>query len=179
MTPSRTALRSPAAVFAIAAVLALGPIPAQATTTDAAPPPLIDGVAADWVWPLSAFRLERAFEAPAHRYGAGHRGIDLRGDPDAAVRAPASGMIAFSGTVAGRGILTIDHGDGLVTTLEPVESELAAGALVERGQEVAVLALGGHAAAGALHFGVRLDGDYVNPMLLFGEVPRAVLLPCC
>jgi len=95
------------------------------------------------------------------------------------VRAPADGVVAFSGSVAGRGILTIDHGGGLITTLEPVESALEPGTPVRRGEDVAALAVGGHALPGTLHFGVRSDGAYVNPMLLLGGVPRAVLLPCC
>jgi murein DD-endopeptidase MepM/ murein hydrolase activator NlpD len=161
-----------------AAVTAITAEP-RAAAADAPPAALSDRVEADWMWPLDEFRLERAFEAPAHRYGPGHRGVDLRAGPRAAVRAPAGGRVAFSGSVAGRGILTIDHGDGLVTTLEPVESPLAEGAAVERGDEVGAVALGGHAAPGALHFGVRLDGEYINPMRLLGVVPRAVLLPCC
>jgi murein DD-endopeptidase MepM/ murein hydrolase activator NlpD len=142
-------------------------------------PPSADRAMAGWAWPLEGFRLEHGFEAPAHRYGPGHRGIDLRADPSAPVRAPADGTIAFSGPVAGRGILTIDHGGGLVTTLEPVESELRAGATVIRGQTVGTVSVGGHVEPGALHFGVRLDGEYINPLLMLGDVPRAVLLPCC
>ena len=37
---------------------------------------------------------------------------------------------------------------------------------------------GGHTPAGAVHVGVRWNGVYINPMLLFGGVERAVLLPC-
>ncbi len=103
-----------------------------------------------WVWPVAPFRLERGYQAPAHRYGAGHRGIDLRPLMGLDVRAPAAGVVAFSGSVAGRGILTIDHGDGLVTTVEPVESALEVGAAVERGDLVGQVALGGHTAAGRL-----------------------------
>lgn len=132
-----------------------------------------------WVWPVREFRIERPFVAPAHEYGPGHRGIDVRTLASADVRAPAAGIVAFSGQVAGRGILTIDHGGGLVTTLEPIESPLIAGEAVERGATVGTVARGGHAVPGALHFGVRLDGEYVNPMLLLGGVPRAILLPCC
>ena len=128
---------------------------------------------------MSPFRVERPFEAPAHRYGPGHRGIDVRPLGTSDVRAPESGTIAFSGQVAGRGIVTIDHGDGYVTTLEPVESELAAGSSVRKGAPVGTLAAGGHASAGTLHFGVRLHGEYINPLLLLGGVPRAILLPCC
>jgi murein DD-endopeptidase MepM/ murein hydrolase activator NlpD len=132
-----------------------------------------------WVWPAEPFRLARDYVAPAHEYGPGHRGIDLDLLGGTSVRAPADGVVAFSGAVAGRGILTIDHGDGLVTTLEPVDSALAPGSPVVRGEPVATLSIGGHAVAGALHFGVRLQGEYINPVLLLGDVPRAILLPCC
>ncbi len=143
--------------------------------------PLADGdlSALEWVWPAAGFRVARPFIAPAHDYAPGHRGIDLDLLGASEVRAPAAGIVAFAGSVAGRGILTIDHGGGLVTTLEPVLSDLRPGTTVDRGDAVATLDLGGHAAAGVLHFGVRLHGEYINPMLLLGGVPRAVLLPCC
>jgi murein DD-endopeptidase MepM/ murein hydrolase activator NlpD len=176
MRPSRTPPRSAVAILLLALALLA---PSTHAWADAAPPPFSDPVEPAWTWPLAGFRLERAFEAPAHRYGAGHRGIDLRADPNAAVRAPAAGTVAFSGSVAGRGILTIDHGGGLVTTFEPVASDAVPGAVVAPGENVATLSLGGHTSPGTLHFGVRLDGEYINPMLLLGDVPRAVLLPCC
>lgn len=138
-----------------------------------------DLAALGWVWPADSFRLARAFVAPAHDYGPGHRGIDLALMGSVAVLSPADGVVAFAGRVAGRGVLTIDHGGDLVTTLEPVETTLVPGTSVRRGDDVAILGRGGHAEAGALHFGVRLDGDYINPMLLLGGVPRAILLPCC
>jgi murein DD-endopeptidase MepM/ murein hydrolase activator NlpD len=132
-----------------------------------------------WVWPVQPFRLERPFVAPPHEYGPGHRGIDLTVLGEEVVRAPAEGVVAFSGQVAGRGILTIDHGGGLVSTLEPVNSPLAAGTPIAAGGEVGTISTGGHTSTGAVHFGVRLDGDYINPLVLLGGVPRAVLLPCC
>ncbi|MFK4791826.1 murein hydrolase activator EnvC family protein [Microbacterium sp. ZW T5_56] len=127
-------------------------------------------------------RVTAPFLAPPHAYGAGHRGIDLAslaGGSDVVVRAPADGVIAFVGTVVDRPLLTIDHGDGLVTTLEPVRSDLAVGTLVHAAEDLGTVASGGHAAGGELHFGVRLDGEYINPLLLLGGVPRAILLPCC
>lgn len=87
-------------------------------------------------------------------------------------------MVVFSGVVVDRPLLTIDHGHGLVTTLEPARSSLPPGTRVRRGDVVAELATGGHAPSGSLHIGVRRDGAYINPMLLFGAAPRAVLLPC-
>lgn len=133
-----------------------------------------------WRWPLAdGVRIVRPWAAPAHAYAPGHRGLDLQAQPGAEALAPASGVIAFRGRVVDRPLVTIDHGGGLVTTLEPVESDLSPGDVVERGQVVGHVAMGGHVEPGALHFGVRLDGEYVNPMLLLGGVPRAILLPCC
>lgn len=130
-----------------------------------------------WVWPTAPVEITRPYAAPAHAYGPGHRGIDLRAVGP--LRAPAAGVVAFAGTVVDRGVLTIDHGDGLVTTLEPVTTDLTPGEPVDRGEEVARADAGGHAHAGSVHFGVRLHGEYINPLLLLGGVPRAVLLPCC
>ncbi|MBW9092888.1 M23 family metallopeptidase [Microbacterium jejuense] len=144
-------------------------------------PPAATAVASEtgWVWPAHPVRVERGFVAPPHAYGPGHRGIDLRPLEGGDVVAPAAGVIAFSGPVAGRGIVTIDHGDGLVTTLEPIDTTLTAGTPVGSGESVGSVALGGHVEPGVFHFGVRRDGEYINPLLLLGGVPRAVLLPCC
>ncbi len=131
-----------------------------------------------WLWPVTAPQLVQEFIRPPHPYGPGHRGVDVVG-ADGEVRAPAAGVIAFSGMVAGRAVVTIDHGGGLVTTLEPVRSDHGVGAPVRRGEAVGTLATGGHTTPGAVHLGVRRDGEYINPMLLLDGVPRAVLLPCC
>ncbi|QKJ21152.1 M23 family metallopeptidase [Microbacterium hominis] len=132
-----------------------------------------------WQWPLDAFRLERPYVAPPDRYGAGHRGVDVRPVGSTRVTAPAAGVIAFAGPVADRSLVTIDHGGGLVTTLEPITPGLAVGELVAAGAPVGVVSAGGHVEEGSLHIGVRLHGEYINPLILLGAVPRAVLLPCC
>jgi murein DD-endopeptidase MepM/ murein hydrolase activator NlpD len=140
--------------------------------------PAADPLAAlGWVWPVEQVQLLRPYEAPAHVYGPGHRGVDLAAGE--VVRSPADGTIAFAGAVAGRPVVTIDHGGGLVTTLEPVVTQLAVGDVVARAAPVGLLGEGGHTAPGVVHFGVRLDGEYINPLRLLGGVPRAVLLPCC
>ncbi|WP_417511564.1 murein hydrolase activator EnvC family protein [Microbacterium sp.] len=134
----------------------------------------------DWSWPVEGPRdVISPFRAPAHDYGPGHRGIDLSAATGDAVRAPADGVVAFRGVVVDRPLLTIDHGDGLVSTFEPLESALTPGTVVRAGDEIGAVAAGGHATAGSMHLGVRLNGVYINPMLLFDAVPRAVLLPCC
>jgi murein DD-endopeptidase MepM/ murein hydrolase activator NlpD len=133
-----------------------------------------------WIWPAQEPRVVvEAYRAPAHAYGAGHRGVDVvavRGSP---VLSPAAGVVAFRGTVVDRPLLTITHAGGVVTTLEPVESSLSPGDVLAAGDQVGTVSTGGHSAPDALHIGVRVDGAYIDPMSMFGGAERAVLLPCC
>lgn len=145
------------------------------TASDALSPP-----SDEWTWPVEGARvLLEPFRAPEHAWSAGHRGIDVAAAIGMPVRSPAPGTVAFRGVVVDRPLLTIAHAGGLVTTLEPVDSDLEPGDAVEAGTIVGTIATGGHTASGALHLGVRWHGAYINPMLLFGGVPRAVLMPCC
>lgn len=133
-----------------------------------------------WRWPVDGARsVVEPFRAPAHEYGPGHRGMDVAAAAGAVVIAPAPGVVAFRGAVVDRPLITIDHGGGRVSTWEPVSSTLSPGDSVDAGDPMGTVAAGGHAAGGTLHVGVRLDGHYINPLPLFGKVPRAVLLPCC
>lgn len=131
-----------------------------------------------WSWPATPpFGIVRDYAAPAHPYGPGHRGIDIVVRGDTSIHSPDDGVIAYAGRVVDRGVVTIDHGEGIVSTLEPVDATLQAGARVERGEVVGSLALGGHAEPGTLHLGARLKGEYLNPLVLLDAMPRAVLLP--
>lgn len=156
--------------------LALSP---HATAARAETPRASDEFDHEWSWPLVGARVVvEPFRAPAHAYGPGHRGIDIAPSTDASVYAPADGVVAFRGVVVDRAVLTIDHSDGLVSSFEPILSTVSAGTVVSEGEQLGTIDVGGHAAAGTLHMGVRSDGVYVNPMLLFGGLPRAILLPC-
>ncbi|GAA3602030.1 murein hydrolase activator EnvC family protein [Agrococcus terreus] len=128
-----------------------------------------------WLWPVPPGPVDRPFEAPAHAYGPGHRGVDLAASPGDAVLAPVDGVVRFAGPVAGRPVLSIEHGGGLVSSFEPVEASVAAGDAVMRGQRVGTL-LAGHDGGTALHLGARLHGAYVDPLPLLGR-ERPVLLP--
>ena len=134
--------------------------------------------AARWEWPLEPpVRMIAPFLAPPTPYAAGHRGIDLAAVPGTGVRAAADGVVAFAGPVAGRGVLSIDHGGGVVSAIEPVEASVAVGDRVAAGQAVGVTTTGGHCDAVCVHFGVRVHGEYVSPLWFLGGLPRAVLLP--
>ncbi|PJJ63583.1 peptidase M23-like protein [Compostimonas suwonensis] len=131
-----------------------------------------------WLWPLDGRNpIVRGFEAPPHPYGAGHRGIDIAATPGQLVRAPAAGTVSFAGVVVDRGVLSIAHPGGLVSSYEPVETQLAEGRSVSPGEAIATIDGTSHCGSSCLHLGVRLDGEYVSPLLLLGGIERAVLLP--
>lgn len=91
--------------------------------------------------------------------------------------APAAGTIRFVGVVVDRPVLTLDHGDGVLSSYEPVASTLTVGESVAPGQAVGRVATGGHCAGACLHVGVRVDGVYVSPLLYLDRVPPSILLP--
>jgi murein DD-endopeptidase MepM/ murein hydrolase activator NlpD len=130
-----------------------------------------------WSWPVAPPHIvARPYLAPPGPYGAGHRGIDIRAPAGAPVHAPADGVVHFAGVVVDRPVLSIDHGGGVLSSFEPVESTLRAGDVVHRGDVVGVL-LAGHCVAPCLHLGERLDGAYVNPLLALGGLEHSVLYP--
>jgi hypothetical protein len=129
-----------------------------------------------WAWPVAAPRsIVRPFIAPATAYSAGHRGIDVE-TASTTITAPADGVVHFAGVVVDRPVLSIRHGDGIISSFEPVETPLAAGAIVHRGEPLGTL-LPGHCSRLCLHFGVRERGEYVSPLLYLGGLERSVLLP--
>jgi len=130
-----------------------------------------------WDWPLEPpHPIIRPYVAPETPYSAGHRGIDIGAASSAEVRAPTAGIVHFTGVVVDRPVLSLLHPGGLITSYEPVISSLARGDQVQRGEIIGELQPG-HCSALCLHFGVRLDGQYVSPLNYLGAVPRAILLP--
>lgn len=130
-------------------------------------------------WPLSGFpAVLRPFEAPAHLYGPGHRGVDLGGQPGQQVLAAGAGVVAFAGMVAGRPVVSVDHPNGLRTTYEPVLATVAPGQQVARGQPIGVLQAGheGCPRPACLHWGVRRGAEYLDPLWLLSP-GRVRLLP--
>lgn len=163
----------------LAALALLTAVSVSSPSAALQPPRASAPAAARWQWPADPVRLTARFDAPAHAFAAGHRGVDLVAPTDSVLRAPADGVVVFAGVVVDRSVITIDHGDGHVTSLEPVTPLVARGAHVRAGEAVGRASHGGHAAADTIHLGVRLHGAYIDPLALFGPLPRAVLLPCC
>lgn len=165
-----------AAVLTTLVVGALMPAPSTAgpLVPDAGSAPAVG-----WTAPLGgAPPVTRPFEAPAHAYGPGHRGVDLGSAPGTPVLAAGNGVVVFAGMVAGRPVVSIDHAGGLRTTYEPVRPSVGAGQQVTRGSSIGALTPGhaGCPAEACLHWGLRRGETYLDPMQLLA-VPRVRLLP--
>ncbi|MFD3454199.1 murein hydrolase activator EnvC family protein [Streptomyces sp. NPDC058691] len=137
------------------------------------------GGATGRAWPVAAADgarrpvVERGFEPPLVRWGAGHRGVDLRAGPGAPVRAAAPGRVAYAGSVAGRGVVVIGLAQGLRITYQPVRATVTVGEEVRAGQVVGVLAEGPwHCPGGCLHWGLLRGKVYLDPLSL---LPDAML----
>ncbi len=90
-----------------------------------------DGVPVDpvpvGVWPLEPTpRVVQAFDPPDTPWGAGHRGVDLAGTLGQVVHTALAGRVTFAATLAGRGVVVVDHG-ATRTTYEPVAARRPGG----------------------------------------------------
>ncbi|WP_369798103.1 murein hydrolase activator EnvC, partial [Cellulomonas sp. B6] len=166
-----------AVVLTCAAYLAL----AVATSADGTPhapaPPVV------YRPPLAPpVTVVREFDAPPRPWLAGHRGVDLAAVEGDRVLAPARGVVTFAGRVVDRGVVTVEHPDGRRSSLEPVAASVAAGHVVEVGDEIGEVTGRAHAGpdgtgADAVHWGVREGDVYLDPWALLPGLGPVVLLP--
>ncbi|MBE0009314.1 MULTISPECIES: murein hydrolase activator EnvC family protein [unclassified Arthrobacter] len=162
------------------------------TGSSAPSPPREQGVAAPgqeyappWSWPLSPTPVVlRQFDRPEQPWLPGHRGVDLAVEETARVNSPAAGRVVFAGWVVDRPVVTVDHGGGVLSSFEPVTAVLDRGQAVQDGQQIGTLDTGAgshgassHCPSSCLHWGVRVDGEYVNPLNYVTDRRPSILLP--
>jgi murein DD-endopeptidase MepM/ murein hydrolase activator NlpD len=82
----------------------------------------------------------RPFAPPPTPYAAGHRGVDFATADHSTVTAAAAGVVTFSGVLAERGVLVVEHPDGVSTEYEPVDASVQRGDAVARGQVIGQVA---------------------------------------
>lgn len=169
-------------VLAAGIAVAIAGLAGLATVAGPAPPAPIGtavtaGVAAasaagPYAPPVDA-TVTDPFRPPATPYGPGNRGLEYATAPGTPARAIGAGTVTFAGRVAGRGVVTVQHPDGLRSSLTGLaEVRVAAGDRVGRGDVLGTT-------AAMLHLGVRRGDEYIDPAALFAHGPprHAVLVP--
>lgn len=143
----------------LVAATALAASPNSALAAPCWAPP-VDGVVSD------------PFREPPCPYCAGNRGIEYRVGRRAVISAVASGVVTWSGSIAGTRYVVVGHSNGWRATYgKLVSTSLGAGDRVLVGSRIGV-------ASSDFYFGLR-DGDaYIDPGPYIGRlVGRPRLVP--
>ncbi len=95
-----------------------------------------------------------------------HTGIDIGCPSNTTIVAAADGKVIKTGWNSGYGnMIMIDHGGGIVTLYAHLNSILVStGSTVTRGSKIALSGSTGMSTGPHLHFEVRENGNYVNPL---------------
>lgn len=156
----------------------VGNVGVRSTPTDSWTPPIPDATQADVLNP---------FIPPAMPWSSAHRGIDIQAT-GGHVASPADGEVVFVGTVVDRPVLTVRHSNGLLSSFEPVESDLQVGNTVTQGEVIGTISSEiSHCEVSCVHWGVRQPDAwhigsttrdlYIDPAFLLGWSEPSVLWP--
>lgn len=157
-------------LFLASAVIAVAVAVLLPSAAHAQPPPA-------WRWPLPGDpEVVRGFDPPDLPWGAGHRGVDLGAYAGEPVYAAGAGRVGYVGRIAGRGIVTVVHGDRRTTYL-PVRASVRAGERVKAGSRIGRVEPGfSHCPARVcLHWGLIRGKTYLDPLSLLPRSPIRLL----
>jgi lipoprotein NlpD len=143
--------------------------PPEPPGLELAVPDFVDSSPA-FAWPVEG-TISSLF---GRRRSAWHRGIDIQAEPGTVVLASAAGVVVTSAIEPRYGcVVKIEHDDGFVTVYAHNEENLVeAGARVASGDAIATIGQSGRATAHHLHFEIRRNGDFYNPLYLLPLPPR-------
>lgn len=129
-------------------------------------------------WPLhEPVSMLKAYDGPAQPWLSGHRGVDLKTAPGEELLAPGDGVISFVGKVAGKDVVSVKHGE-LILTFEPAVTQSSVGTSVRRGERFATVGeKSDHCDDVCLHWGIRSSKQsYLDPSSMVSPY-RIVLKP--
>ena len=105
-----------------------------------------------------------------------HSGMDIAAPSGTPIQAAAAGQVVFSGTQAGYGnVVVIQHTEGYSTLYAHNTVNLVSvGTTVSQGQPIATVGSTGRSTGPHLHFEVRKDGKWLDPVQFFaaGSTPK-------
>ena len=119
-------------------------------------------------WPCNGSLTSRFGYRNLNLRGASnyHRGIDIANRYGTSIYASDGGTVTYSGWMSGYGyLIIIDHGNGYQTYYGHNSSLVASkGEKVHKGQLIARMGSTGISSGNHCHFGVKLNGTFVNPL---------------
>jgi murein DD-endopeptidase MepM/ murein hydrolase activator NlpD len=94
-----------------------------------------------------------------------HEGLDIVAPYGSTIVAPADGRVVYAGWKSSWGrTVEVDHGNGLRTFFAHCRSiAVNVGDVVRRGQKIATVGSSGRSTGTHLHYGVKRNGNWVNP----------------
>ncbi|MFI3176554.1 MAG: peptidoglycan DD-metalloendopeptidase family protein [Eubacteriales bacterium] len=119
------------------------------------PAPSYTYISSDYGWRIHPILGEEIF----------HSGVDMAAPAGSPILAAYDGKVVASAYSSSMGnYVMIDHGDELYTIyMHASELYVTTGQVVIRGEKIAAVGTTGLSTGNHLHFGVRLNGDYVSP----------------
>lgn len=126
------------------------------------------------IWPCpSSKRITSTFgnrKSPTKGGSTYHQGIDIGAPVGTTVIAAAAGEVVISKYSYSAGnYIMIDHGSGIFTVYMHLSVRgVEVGKEVSQGQKIGEVGSTGYSTGPHLHFGVRKNGSYVNPLTFVG-----------
>ena len=102
-----------------------------------------------------------------------HRGVDIAGYTGMPIIAAAAGVVTSSGKRSGYGLMVeINHGSGFITRYAHAKSLIVpVGAVVEKGQKIAVMGSTGRSTGPHVHYEVIKNGRRIDPNYYIHRLP--------
>lgn len=131
--------------------------------------------------PRITSRFSRSRLHPVLKYARAHNGVDYGAPSGAPVVSVAAGVVSFAGWTSGGGrTVRVRHTSGYESEylhLSAIAGGVRVGSRVGQGEHVGNVGSTGLATGPHLHYGLRRDGRYVNPITEHQNLPPGEPVP--
>lgn len=131
--------------------------------------------------PRITSRFSRSRMHPVLKYARAHNGVDYGAPSGAPIVTVSSGVVTFAGWTSGGGrTVRVKHASGYESEymhMSAIAAGIRPGARVGQGEIVGNVGMTGTATGPHLHYGLRKNGAYVNPVAEHQKLPPGEPVP--